>query len=208
MDRVLGVAARTLMWTAAAVFGLVVLGWLAGLHAAEVDARPAALAVIDWLGGAATIIGTVVAGFAVRFLNSRVALLNAQQEAELVAQLRAIIGRGIQYAMTMAKSEVSKDGSGLAAIKVDNWFVKVAADYAQEAAPGILAKFYPDPEKMRRKLEDMVIATIPDYFPVGITATTTPAIEGGLTTTPIAAAATQAVGKPSTGPSDAAVTVG
>ncbi len=177
-------------------------------HAAEVDARPTAVAVIDWIGGAATIIGGVLAGFAVRFLNSRAALLDAQHEAELVAQLKAIIARGIQYAMTMAKSEVAKEGSGLARITVDNWFVKVAADYAQEAAPGILKRFYPDPEKMRRKLEDMVIATIPDYFPVGVTAATTPAVAGGLSATPIAAAATQAVGKPTAGSGDAPVTVG
>lgn len=162
--------------------------WAIQASAAEVDARPTAVAVIDWIGGAVTIAGGVLAGFLVRFLNSRAALLNAQQEAELVAQLRAIIGRGIQYAMTMAKSEAAKEGGGLARITVDNWFVKVAADYAQEAAPGILARFYPDPERMRRKLEDMVIATIPDYFPV--------VVAGGLTPTPITASATREVGKP------------
>lgn len=181
------------------------------LAQSTVDVRPTALAVIDWVANALGIALGVVAAFTVRFLNSRAALLNAQQEAALVEQLRGIIGRGIQYAMTLAKSEVSKEGSGLSRITVDNWFIKVAADYAQEAAPGILKRFYPDPEKMRRKLEDMVIASVPDYFPVGVTANTTPAVAGGLTATPIAAAATQAVGKPVAAPdghSDAPVTVG
>jgi hypothetical protein len=196
-----------LRWGLTFLVAMVLLGGAAWAQS-TVDVRPTAVAVIDWIGGAATIVGGVVAGFLVRFLNSRAALLNAQQEAALVDQLRGIIGRGIQYAMTLAKSEVSKEGSGLARITVDNWFIKVAADYAQEAAPGILKRFYPDPEKMRRKLEDMVIATIPDYFPVGVTANTTPAVAGGLTATPIAAAATQAVGKPSSAAGDASVTVG
>lgn len=180
-------------------------------HAQTVDMRPTGLAVLDWLANAAVIVGGVLAGFAVRFFNSKTALLNAQEEAELVERLRTIIGRGINFAKTVAQSEVAKDGSGLSAIRVDNWFIKVAADYAQEAAPGILRRFYPDPEKMRRKLEDMVIASIPEHFPVGVVIEER-AVGGGLTTPPIAARATAEVGKPAGVPvhpfTDAPVSVG
>lgn len=125
-----------------------------------VDLRQTAVAGIEWVGMALGTVLTVLGGFAIRFVSSKIGLANSELEKSLADRLNEIINRGIEYAMTTAINEVNKPGSGLAEVKFDNWFMSLAASYVNTSAPGIIKKF----GLTQERIEDMIKARMPAYL--------------------------------------------
>lgn len=128
--------------------------------AQTVDMRGPAADVLTWVAGVLGTALTVLASVAVRFVMAKFGLANSQYEQNLNDRLNDIIHKGIDFAMATAMNEVQKPGSGLAAVKFDNYFMSVAASYIAPRAAGILAKFNVSQEK----LEEMIWARIPAYM--------------------------------------------
>lgn len=143
-------------------FGVALLPLLlsAPAWAQTVDVRPLAGSTLEWVATTLAGVLTVLAGFGVRFVSSKIGLANSDLEASLNARLNEIIHRGIDAAYMRALSEVNNPSSGLQAVKVDNIFIGWVFDYVSKAAPGILAKF-----NAHDRLRDMILARIPNYMP-------------------------------------------
>ena len=125
-----------------------------------VDLRPGISAGLEWLAMALTTVLTVLGGFAIRFVSSKIGMANSELEHSLVQRLDEIIHKGIDYAYTTALNEVNKPGSGLAAVKFDNWFMSLAASYVNTSAPGIIKNF----GLTQSRIEDMIKARLPAYI--------------------------------------------
>ena len=130
------------------------------LAQSTVDVRPAVTSLLEWVAMALTTALTVLVGFGVRFVTGKIGLQNSELEASLVTRLDDIIHKGIDYAYTTAVNEVNKPGSGLAEVKIDNWFMALALSYVNDSAPGIIAKFGLTPQR----IEDMIKARLPAYM--------------------------------------------
>lgn len=142
--------------------------------AQTVDVRPVANTFVDTAVGALATVLSVVGAIGIRIAFNWVGLSNSQLERDLNDRLDDIIHKGIEFTKTIAQNEVAKHGSGLAAVKVDNVFVKWVADYVQPRAIGILKHFSVD----RGRLEEMILARIPAHFQV--LPTTGAAVAGGI----------------------------
>lgn len=125
-----------------------------------VDMRPAATAALEWVAMALTTVLTVLGGFAIRFVSSKTGLANSELERSLNDRLNEIINRGIDYAYATALNEVNKPGSGLAAVKFDNWFLSLAASYTNRSAKDIIGYFKLD----QTRIEAMIKARMPAYL--------------------------------------------
>lgn len=163
-------------WKIAALVLGVAIGTALALEPAwaqtTVDVRPAVSSFLEWAATAATAVLTVLGGVGIRLFTSRAGLANSELEASLVARLDDIIHKGIAFALTTAQNEVNKPGSGLAAVKVDNWFMSVALSYVNASAKDIIAKFGLTPDRIR----DMIAARLQPYIAAGLP------IAGGLPT--------------------------
>lgn len=159
--------------------------------AQTVDVRPAVNTFLETAAGALFTVLSVVAAIGVKVAFGYVGLQNSHLEREFNARLDDIIHKGVQFALTAAQNEVAKRGAGLGAIKLDNWFIKVAADYIQPRAQDIMRQFKLD----RTKLEEMILARAPSYFQIAPAAE---AVAGGVATPPAAREANRELGKPST----------
>ena len=144
------------------------------LAQSTVDLRPVALSFLEWLAMALGTALTVLTAFSVRFITGKIGLQNSEFEASLNERLDSFIHKAIDYAYTTAVNEVNKPGSGLAEVKVDNWFMSLALSYVNDSAPGIIKKFGLSPQR----IEDMIKARLPAYL-AGMP------IDGGLPAPPI-----------------------
>lgn len=132
----------------------------AAAEAQTVDLRSPAVEVLTWLATLLTTVLIAVATIATRFLFAKFGLTNSQFEQNLNDRLNDIIHKGMDFALANAVNEVQKPGSGLEAVKFDNYFISMAASYVAERAPGILQRF----TVSQQKLEEMIWARIPAYM--------------------------------------------
>lgn len=160
--------------------------------AQTVDMRSTAGSVLEWIAIALGTVLTTIVGVGIRLVMAKFGLANSQYEQNLSDRLNDIIHKGIDFALASAMNEVQKKGSGLEAVKFDNYFMSIAASYIAPRAGEILAKFKVNQEK----LEEMIWARIPAY------ASVVP-ITGGAATP----ATTKEVGKATGGPASAAIPV-
>lgn len=168
---------------AAVVVALVIM--IEAAAAQTVDMRSTAISVLEWLANLLTMTLIALLGIAIRFVSAKFGLANSQLEQNLNDRLNDIIHRGMQYALATAINEIQKRGSGLEAVKFDNYFISLAASYVNERAPEILKKF----SVTQEKLIEMIYARIPDY------ATQVP-IVGGASATSTAKAVQRETGGP------------
>jgi hypothetical protein len=138
-----------------------------------VDMRPTVNSILEYTAAALTTVLTVLAGFGIRFVAARIGMSNSELEASLMARLNDIIHKGIDYAYIAATNEVNKQGSGLEAVKFDNWFMSLAATYVNRGAPDIIKKFGLSQER----IQDMIMARLPAYV-------AQVPVQGGLPTSP------------------------
>lgn len=124
-----------------------------------VDVRPLANDALTWIASALGTAATVLVGFGIRFVSSKIGLANSDFEASLNQRLNDIIHNGIQYAYVTAQNEVNKPGSGLEAVKIDNIFMGWALQYVVSSAPGIIKQF----SLSEQRLADMIKARLTAY---------------------------------------------
>jgi hypothetical protein len=160
--------ARAGVWVALAVaFAAVVALFLLGSWAASaqevgqtVDLRPAAMAVVEWLGALALTVASAAGALAVRWISMRTGLDHSMLEREYNARLNDIIHSGINFAIAAARTEVAKPDSPINKVELNNWFLTAAATYVNQAAPQLLAHFSITPER----LQELILARMPGYF--------------------------------------------
>lgn len=149
-----------LVWLIGVAIAVVLtVAYIDAAAAQTVDMRPAVSQVFDYALTALATVLTVLGGFAIRFVSSRIGLANSQLEADLASRLNDIIHRAIDYAKTTAQNEVNKPGSGISKVVVDNWFLSMAASYVNRSAPEIIKKF----ALSQQRIEEMIIARLPGY---------------------------------------------
>lgn len=129
--------------------------------AQTVDLRPAGNAVVEWLAGLLLLVLSTLAGVATNWLRVRTGLITSETEALAAARLNDIIHRGIDFAKISAQNEVNKPGSGLEAVKFDNYFISLAASYVVRSAPDILKRFTISQDR----LLELIMARLPAYTP-------------------------------------------
>jgi len=139
---------------------LLILLWMTPTWAQTVDLRPQASSALEWVATTLGAVLTLLAGFGVRFVSTKIGLANSELEASLNARLNDIIHRGIDAAYMRGLQEVNDPKSGLEAIKVDNIFVGWVIEYVTKAAPGIIARF-----NLQARIKDMILARLPGYVP-------------------------------------------
>lgn len=142
-----------------------------------VDVRPALNEFLGWLQSALMVATTTLVAFGIRFVTGKIGLQDSELEASLNARLDEIIHKGIDYAYTTAINEVNKPGSGLEAVKIDNFFLSLVLSYVMDSAPEIIAWFGLTPTR----IENMIKARLPAYMG-------NIPIEGGLPSVPTPAA--------------------
>lgn len=155
------------------------------VDAQVVDVRPAANAFLDTVAGVVGTALTITLGILSRWMLSRTGMSNSELERHLADRLNDVIHKGIDFALSAAKNEVNKSGSGLEAVKFDNYFLSLAASYIVKSAPDILRKF----TITQSRLEDMIMARMSGYvIEVPIT--------GGASATPMVKAVNQQTNLP------------
>jgi len=127
--------------------------------AQTVDLRTPAGEVVTYLFGMLATALTALASVAIRLVMVKVGMQNSALEQNLNDRLNDIIFKGMDFAQATAENEILKKGSGLEAVKFDNYFISLAASYVAERAPDILKKFTVTQEK----LVEMIWARIPAY---------------------------------------------
>jgi len=158
---------RAAAWVAfavaiAAVVALFLLGLAASAGAQEVgvvDMRPAALALVEWLGVTALAVAHAVAALGIRWISTRTGLDRSMLEREYAARLGDIIHSGINFAIAAGRTEVAKSGS-ISRLELNNWFLSAAATYVNQAAPQLLQHFAISDSR----LQEMILARMPAYF--------------------------------------------
>ncbi|HVQ43866.1 MAG TPA: hypothetical protein VMT30_02780 [Candidatus Saccharimonadia bacterium] len=150
-----------------------------------VDLRSPATEVVTWIAGALGTALTALSAVGIRFVFAKFGLANSQYEQNLNDRLNDIIHKGIDFALATATAEVQKQGSGLEAVKFDNYFMSVAASYIAPRAADILKKF----TISQGRLEEMIWARIPAYAQVV-------PITGGASTPDTVKAVSKELGRP------------
>ena len=110
---------------------------------------PVANQVIDWLSVALMAGGGVLIAAVLRWLSSKTKLQDNEFEAHLASRLNDILHRAIEHAVVVAKNEVNKPGSSLKDVKLDNFFLNVALNFAIARMPEITSHFKLDEESHR-----------------------------------------------------------
>lgn len=178
-----------LRYAVAAVLVAMIAVYGSAAMAQTVDMRGPAT---DILTGVAALLGTALtalASVAVRLVFAKFGLANSQYEQNLNDRLNDIIHKGIDFAFATAINEVQKPGSGLAAVKFDNYFMSVAASYIAPRAGEIITKF----KITQEKLEEMIWARIPAYM-------TQVPVTGGASTPATVKEVSREMGRPVTDP--------
>jgi hypothetical protein len=127
---------------------------------AQTDMTPAVLQAIDIAALALTAGGGVLIAFVIRWLASKTKLSDNEFEALLANRLNDILHRAIEHAVVVAKNEVSKPGSGLTAVKFDNFFMSVAVSLAMKSMPDIIRHF----SLTKERIEEMIISRLDGYL--------------------------------------------
>lgn len=123
---------------------------------AQTDVTPIALQLIDVVALVATVGGGILITFVLRWLSSKTRLADNEFEALLANRLNDILHRAIDHAVMVAKNEVNKPGSGLKAVKIDNFFMNIAVGIAMKSMPDIISYF----NLTKERIEEMIISRL------------------------------------------------
>ena len=126
---------------------------------AQVDARPLINDMIDVVALVLMAGGGVLITFVIGWVKSKTKLQDNEFEALLASRLNDILHRSIEHAVVVAKNEVAKPGSGLEAVKFDNWFLNIAAGLAMKQMPDIIEYF----QISKEGIEEMIISRLGGY---------------------------------------------
>jgi hypothetical protein len=126
---------------------------------AQADVRPVINDVIDVVALALMAGGGVLIAFVMAWIKSRTKMQDNEFEALLASRLNDILHRSIEHAVVVAKNEVAKPGSGLEAVKFDNWFLNIAAGLAMKQMPDIIEYF----QLSKEGIEEMIISRLGGY---------------------------------------------
>jgi hypothetical protein len=127
---------------------------------AETDVTPIALQAIDVAALALTAGGGILITFVIRWLASKTRMQDNEFEALLASRFNDILHRAIEHAVVVAKNEVSKPGSGLTAVKFDNFFMNIAVSLAMKSGPDIIKYF----NLTKERIEEMIISRLDGYL--------------------------------------------
>jgi hypothetical protein len=127
---------------------------------AQTDVTPVVMQFIDVI--AITLMGGsgVLVAFVIRWIASKTRLADNEFEALLANRLNDILHRAIEYAVVVAKNEVNKPGSGLTAVKFDNFFMNIAVNLAMKSMPDIIKQF----NLTKERIEEMIISRLDGYL--------------------------------------------
>lgn len=123
---------------------------------AQTDVTPVVNQLIDWAALALMAGGGVLVAFVLKWVKSKTKMQDNEFEALLAARLNDILHRSIEHAVVVAKNEVNKPGSGLKEVKLDNFFLNVALQYAVKSMPEIIEYF----NLTKERIEEMIIARL------------------------------------------------
>lgn len=126
---------------------------------AQVDVRPVINDVIDVVALVLMAGGGVLIACVIGWLKSKTKMQDNEFEALLANRLNDILHRAIEHAVVVAKNEVAKPGSGLEAVKFDNWFLNVAANLAMKQMPDIIDYF----QLSKESIEEMIVSRLGSY---------------------------------------------
>jgi hypothetical protein len=174
------------------------LGVVPAAFAQTVDVRPVADTFVQTALGTLATVLSVLGGFAIRWFTVRTGLDNSTFEKDLNERLDFIIHKGYEFALLTYQNEMAKRGSGLTVIKLDNYMLKLVAEYVMPKVTGILAHFSisVQTETGRRKVEEMILARAPSHF--NLETPSPKAVDGGVSTSMAAMKAEAATGAPGT----------
>jgi hypothetical protein len=165
------------------VFALIAL---ASPTFAQTDLTPVANQVIDWLAVALMAGGGVLIAAVLRWVSSKTKLQDNEFEALLASRLNDILHRAIEHAVVVAKNEVNKPGSGLKDVKLDNFFLNVALNFAISRMPEIIDYFKLDEESIRQMILARINSLIGDVPIEGGADATETAIDAKVALSPAA----------------------
>jgi hypothetical protein len=165
------------------------LGVLPSAVAQTIDVRPVADTFVHTALGTLATVLSVVGGFVIRYVMVRTGLENSALEKDLNERLDFIIHKGFDFARLTYENEMQKRGSGLTVVKLDNYMIKLVAEYVMPRVTGIMQSFGVSmaTETGRRKVEEMILARAPQHFLLA--APQVGSVDGGVATTPAAARA-------------------
>lgn len=101
-----------------------------------------------------TTAGTILTRFAVRFLASKVHMQDSAAEKLAADRVNDILYRSIDYAEAWSKSQVGDPSSQIRHVKIDNFFVAQAVQFAMASMPDLIKMF----GLTKEKIEAMVLA--------------------------------------------------
>lgn len=127
---------------------------------AQTDVTPVVNQLIDWLAVGLMAGSAVVVTALVRWLAAKTRMQDNEFEALLANRLNDILHRAIEHAVVVAKNEVNKPGSGLKEVKLDNFFLNVAMNFAISRMPDIIDYFNLDADSIR----DMILARMESFI--------------------------------------------
>lgn len=132
----------------------------------SVDFTPLASNVLNAVVVVLTVLAGVVSKFAVSWLASKTKMNDTEFEALAAARVHDILLKSIDYAEMYAKRELADPTSGLKNVKIDNFFVRMAAEYAQKSMPDLISLFKLTPERIeemiRSRLNSVTRTPSPD----------------------------------------------
>ena len=105
------------------------------------DFGPILVSLIGLAAMVITVGGGVLVRFGVSFLSSKTGLSNAMLENLFADRIMTAVNAGIDYAEAKLKAEVGDPNSQIRNVKVDNYFLKLAAEYAMSRYPDAIAYF-------------------------------------------------------------------
>lgn len=88
-----------------------------------------------------TVIAAVISRYGVAWFASKTKMQDAQMEALLAERVNDILQRSIDYAEMWMKKEVSDPDSQIKQVKIDNFFVRTASEYALRSMPDLVKYF-------------------------------------------------------------------
>lgn len=113
----------------------------AAVGSGAVDFTGFAVSVIDVAALGLTAAAGILTRFAISWFSSKTKFNDAQMEALLAARVNDILTHSINYAEAWAKAQVSDPNSPLREVRIDNFFIRVAVDYALASMPDLIKTF-------------------------------------------------------------------
>lgn len=127
--------------------------------AQTVDFSPIANNVIAVAVAVLTVAAGVVSKFAVGFLASKTKLSDSAFEKMMADRVNDILLRAIDHSEMWMKEQVANPNSQIRSVRVDNFFLRTAVEYAQRSMPDLITYF----GLTEKRIEDMIKARLNAY---------------------------------------------